>query len=156
LSKLIMLLHVFHDRQYRQCVEVILKRHATAYLSNLAKDSAPIVCTCSSTAAMHGLSSRPRLSLQAARYNHLHTSRSYWKRPAGCGFDSSTADTLIRTQGRKAGGSSPSAKAPSSFASSFKASRRLRSVFLRFEAPRLLLLCRVVVPDPAREGGAGT
>ena len=37
----------------RVCQGTICQRHVATYLSNFAKDSAPIVCKCSSTVAIH-------------------------------------------------------------------------------------------------------
>ena len=46
-----MCLHVFYGRQHS---EAVCRRNAATYLSNFAKDCAPIVCRCSSTVASHG------------------------------------------------------------------------------------------------------
>ena len=80
---------------------------------------------------------------------HSRTSLSSWK--LECRFDSSTVDTSIGTRVQKVGWSSPLEKASSSFVSSFKASRRLRSVRFRADASRLFVVWRgVVVLDPTR------
>ena len=56
LSKLIMFLHAFHGCQHFQGMGVIGGGDIATDLSNFAKDSAPIVCRCSSTVAIEMLS----------------------------------------------------------------------------------------------------
>ena len=120
------------------------------YLSNLANDSAPMVCRCSSTVAVGPLRLQPRLCLQEFCQNHSRTSRSF--RKLGSKSDSNVTDPSIHLQTQNVGGGSPSL----SFANSFKASNRLRSVRFRFEA-RSFVLCRgVVVPDPIKGGGVSS
>ena len=77
-------------------------RDTATHLSNLAKDSAPIVCRYSSTVADHVLSSRPHSGLQAAQYNHSRTSRP--SRRLGCKLESIAADGSIRVRVLEAGG----------------------------------------------------
>lgn len=129
-------------RQRRQPVD--------AYLSNLANDSAPMVCRCSSTVAIDLLRLQPLLWCRCGqRSQTTHGRRGH--------PESLVANVIlvrpIRYLGcrTKGGRGSPLERASSSFVNSFKASNRLRSVCFRFEAPSLVVSCRgVVVPDPIR------
>lgn len=72
-------------------------------------------------------------------------------------WHSRSVDPGVSAKGRRGLKISPLEKASSSFVSSFSASKRLRSVCFRFEAPRLFTSCRgvvvpvVPVPVPTRE-----
>ena len=66
-----MFLHMFYGRQNYRGTEVAGKRNTATDLSNFAKDSAPIVCRCSSTVAIDVL--RPTTHLgyrQHAKTTH--------------------------------------------------------------------------------------